>query len=232
MRFTENVVSMKVMSNKKKWVGVITDLVLSVKSKYPIVHAVVVKFKEIQYIDKTLLVEPARNIKLIVPWKEVSFKDKCIYLKNEEKNLETNYLSNDEILVGKNIIDSVITNAKGDSIGRVNDAVIFERNGKFELFGLGVGIIGIVAKLGLEIPLEVIDKGFGRSFAETVIDWKYVKGYHPNKSEIVLSVGEELKAEKTINWSESKQIDQKQEKKIPIILIPWVQIGKIFKKKK
>ncbi|MCX6809959.1 MAG: PRC-barrel domain-containing protein [Candidatus Berkelbacteria bacterium] len=232
MRFTENIVGMKVMSNKKELIGTISDLVISIQSKYPIVHAVAIKFKEIQYIDKTLLIEPAKNIKLIVPWEEINFKDKRLYLKSDEADLQAQYLTDDEILVGKNVIDSIITNAKGNSIGRVNDAVIFERNGKFELFGLGVGIIGIVAKLGLEIPLEVIDKGFGRSFAETVIDWKYVKKYHPNKNEIVLSVGEELKAEKTINWSESKKIDQKQEPKTPIILIPWVQIEKIFKKRK
>jgi len=226
MRFTDNIVKMKVHSYKGEIIGSVADLVISVKDKYPVVNAVVIKFREINFIGKTPLLEPATNVKLIVPWRNIRFSNGSIHLRHKEEDLETNYLSRNEILVGKNVVDSIITTSKGDSIGRVNDAVIFERNGSLELFGLGVGIIGIVAKLGLEIPLEVIDKGFGRSFAETVVDWKYVKDYHPHKNEISLTVGEEIKAEKQIDWSQSKQINRpKGKKNVPFIFLPWVYIA-------
>ena len=101
MRFTDNIVKMKVHSYKGEIIGSVADLVISVKDKYPVVNAVVIKFREINFIGKTPLLEPASNVKLIVPWRNIRFSNGSIHLRHKEEDLETNYLSRNEILVGK-----------------------------------------------------------------------------------------------------------------------------------
>lgn len=233
MRFTEKLVGMKVYSHKGRQVGTVADLAISKDKTHPKVNDVVVLFNEINYIGKTPLLESARKIKLIVPWREIRFHDNKLLLLQNEENLETKYLDKDEILVGKNIVDSVINTTKGISIGRVNDVVIFENGGALEVFGLSVGIIGIVAKLGLEIPMEIIDRGLGKSFAETVIAWKYVKDYRPSKGTIELNIGEQIDSADQIDWIESKSLKapKNQAKRDPLIILPWNLLKQVFNKK-
>lgn len=230
MRFTEKLVGMKVFGRKDDQVGTVADLVISKDKTSPKVTAVVVLFNEIGYIGRTPLLESARKIKLIVPWAEIKFEENKFILTQNEENLETKYLDRGEILVGKNIVDSIINTTRGVSIGRVNDVVIFEENGKLVIFGLSVGIIGIVAKLGLEIPMEIIDRGLGKSFAETVIAWKYVKDYRPNKGTIELNVGEQIESSDQIDWVESKYTHspKNQTKRDPLVILPWNLVRDVF----
>jgi len=232
MRFSEKLVGMKVYSHKGELVGSVADFVISKDKTHPAVNAVVVLFNEVNYIGKTPLLENARKIKLIVPWQEIKFQNDKFTLTQGEDQLETNYLGKSEILVSKDIVDSVINTTAGVSIGRVNDVVIFEQNGRLEVFGLSVGIIGIVAKLGLEIPMEIIDRGLGKSFAETVISWKYVKDYKPNKGSIELNVGEKISTADQIDWIESKSIlpPKNQKKRDPLIILPWNLVRDVFRK--
>jgi len=233
MRFTENIVGLKVLDLKNNPVGRLSDLIISMHGKYPVVVAVVVKFDRISFIGETPLIEKARNIKLIVPFDQIHFSPNAIKLRMKEEELHSRYMAKDEILIGRDIIDSVITTSDGQSIGRVNDVVIFEKDNRLEIFGLGVGIIGIVAKLGLEIPIELLDKGFGKSFVETVINWKYVKDYHPHKNEIMLSVTQKIGASDQIDYIQSKEFEKPSKfKKPPFIIIPWLFLEKAFKKKK
>lgn len=233
MRFTQNIVGLKVLGRSNQPVGKLTDLIISLKGSYPIVSAVVIKFDAISYIGETPLVEKAKNIKLIVPYEQISFSSKQVKLKLPESSLHSRYLAKDEILIGRDIVDAVITTSDSQSIGRVNDVVVFEKGDKLEVFGLGVGIIGIVAKLGLEIPIEILDKGFGKSFVETVINWRYVKNYHPHKGEIMLSVSKKIEASNQIDYGQSKGIKEPEKfKKPPFIIIPWLFIEKTFKKRR
>jgi len=233
MRFTENIVGLPVYNRRNQRVGKLTDLIISIKGNYPIVKAVVIDFRQIAYIGETPLIEKANNIKLIVPYAQISFSSQKVKLLLKEEELHSSYMTKDEILLGRDIIDATIATSSGQSIGRVNDVVVFEKEKYLEVFGLGVGVIGIVAKLGLEIPIELLDKGFGRSFVETVINWKYVKDYRPHKNEIVLSVAKTIEAEDQIDYVQSREVKEPSKlKKPPFIVIPWLFIEKAFRRKK
>jgi sporulation protein YlmC with PRC-barrel domain len=234
MRFTEKIIGMKVHNLKGEVVGSVADLVITKDKTNPTVNAVVVLFNKISYIGKTALLEPARKIKLMVPIHEIAFRENRFNLTEREENLESRYLSKGEILISKNILDSVISTSRGIAIGRVNDVVIFENGERLEVFGLSVGVIGIVAKLGLEIPIEIIDKGLGKSFAETVISWKYVRDYHPFKGEIELNVGDRIDASNQIDWVESKELKKPKggKTRTPYVIFPWLLLEKIFSKNK
>lgn len=233
MRFTENIVGLPVLNSRNQHVGKLTDLIISIKEKYPVVKAVVIDFRQIAYIGETPLIEKANNIKLIVPYHQISFSPEKIKLLVREEELHSSYMTKDEILIGRDIIDAIIATSAEQSIGRVNDVVLFEKEKNLEVFGLGVGIVGIIAKLGLEIPIELLDKGFGKEFVETVINWKYVKNYRPHKNQIILSVSRTIEAEDQINYVQSKDLKKPSKfKKPPFIVIPWLFIEKAFKKTK
>ena len=233
MRFTENIVGIKIYDSSNHLVGKLDDLIVSISQNYPRVNAAVIKFDQISYIGETPLIEKAQNIKLIVPFSQISFSTSKIKLLVKEDELHSSYMAKDEILIKRDIIDCVISTSSGQSIGRVNDVVLFEKDKELEIFGLSVGIVGIVAKLGLEIPIELLDKGFGKSFVETIINWKYVKSYHPQKNEVVLSVSKTIDASDQIDYVQSKETKKPDKfKKPPFIIIPWLMIEKVFKRKK
>jgi len=232
MRFTENIVGLKVYDHSNRLAGKIDDLIVSTRGNYPKVNSVVIKFDQISFIGETPLIEKANNIKLIVPFSQIIFSPSKVKLRLKEEELHSRYMTKDEILVKRDLIDCVIVTSGGQSIGRVNDVVLFEVGQELEIFGLSVGIVGIVAKLGLEIPIELLDKGFGKSFVETVINWKYVKDYHPHKNEVILSVSEKIEAAGQIDYIQSKETKKPSRlKKPPFIIIPWLLIEKAFKKK-
>lgn len=217
MIFTKDILNKTVYSKTGQPVGKIADLSIAIYESYPKILGFLIEFTKISYIDKKQLVEPARNIRLMVKAKDVGLLGKKFRLKKKENDLESVFLHKKEILVNKDIIDQTILNIHKESIGRVNDVVVFEDKGYLKLYGIAVGVVGLVSKLGLEIPFELLDKGIGQSFLESVISWKYVKEYRLHKGEIVINSINPMQTKEQVSWSQIRERKQNAKISKPLI---------------
>ncbi|PIT97481.1 hypothetical protein COT77_01170 [Candidatus Berkelbacteria bacterium CG10_big_fil_rev_8_21_14_0_10_41_12] len=228
MIFTKDILSKPVYSKLDHPIGKVVDLSIAIYERCPKILGFLIEFSQIKYIDRKELIEPARNIRLMVGAKFVKLLSGKFKLTQKEEFLPVQYLHKKEILINKNIIDQTILNLKKEAIGRVNDVVIFEEDGYLKLYGISVGIVGLVSKLGLEIPIELLDKGLGKSFLESVISWKYVKEYRLQKGEIVINSINPMQTEEKISWNQIRSKKKKSKLKKPLIanLIKFIHIGR------
>jgi len=191
MRFTQYLRGSVVINNKKERIGIVKDLVVNTKSKFPRTTFLVVHLDKMEFIGGIELIEPAKNVKMLIPWEQVGsfkdYKDKKIKLKVSFKQIETRGLGPNELVVGENILDQQIITSKGIGLCRVSDVIFVEKNNHLVLIGLCVGASGLIEQLGFEWPAKIMSKVLLKDYKEEIIPWNYIKEFLPHKQQIMLS---------------------------------------------
>lgn len=199
MKFTKYLSGSTLLNNKNEKIGIVKDLVVDLKYKFPRTTFLVVHLDKMEMIGGIKLVEAAKNVKMMIPWNQVgSFKDyeeKKIKLKVSFKEVETRGLTENELLVGENILDQQIISSDGIGLRRVSDVVFIEEDGNLVLAGLSVGISGVLDQLGFEWPAKIMNQLLlFQEYKEDIIPWSYVKEYLPHKQQIKLRAKDGLDA--------------------------------------
>lgn len=98
-----------------------------------------------------LIVRTQKNTSLMIP---------SIYLKKISgdlgdgilrKNFETSELTDDELYIGKNLLDNQIIDIEGSKVVRVNDVAIQNKNkNEFYISAVDIGILGLMRWFGIE----------------------------------------------------------------------------------
>ena len=104
-----------------------------------------------------LLVQRRRAPDLLVPWAVIeSFENTCVLIQGPDDPTSfaipstTEALSDDEILLVRDVIDSQIVDVVGQRLARVADVVLTRTaNDRLELVGVEVGFGGVLRRLGL-----------------------------------------------------------------------------------
>lgn len=86
------------------------------------------------------------------------------------KHYELQELSEDEMFVGKNLLDNQIIDIAGDKMVRVNDVAIQEKP-EYILAGVDIGILGILRWFGLEDRANRVLGAFKKSLTSRFLSW-------------------------------------------------------------
>jgi MgtE intracellular N domain len=109
------------------------------------------------HLVERLLVQRHRAPDLLMPWAAIeSFENTCVLIHGPDDPISfaitstTEALSDDEILLVRDVIDTQIVDVVGQRLARVADVVLTRiANDRLELVGVEVGFGGVLRRLGL-----------------------------------------------------------------------------------
>jgi sporulation protein YlmC with PRC-barrel domain len=110
-----------------------------------------------RHLVERLLVHRHRAADLLMPWAAIeSFENTCVLIHGPDDPISfaitstTDALSDDEILLVRDVIDTQIVDVVGQRLARVADVVLTRTaNDRLELVGVEVGFGGVLRRLGL-----------------------------------------------------------------------------------
>ena len=145
---------------------------------------IIFTFTDIAHVTK-LLVQTKKDGKLIhVPADEIIVFGDDIILK---KSFHDQKLADNELYLGKNVIDKQIIDIHGRKVVRVNDAVIQVKNEKnVYITGVDVGILSVLRWVKLDEVAKFIVALLGYQLTPRVLSWKNIQPLELEGGKVVL----------------------------------------------
>lgn len=155
--FLSKLLGQQVRDSRSQPVGVLEDIIVSLKRKYP---------------SATKLVVKSGRRKLLLPWELVrSFEESQTLLSLPAEELKEVEPAENEISLAGDILDKQIVDTEGHKLIRVNDLQLARANGSLRVVGVDISGGAIMRRLGLKKLAEKLS----RRVQPHLIDWKSVE---------------------------------------------------------
>src|SRR5436190_13120215 len=146
-------------------VGVLRDVCVSLNETFPAVTALVV-------ITSTI---PGNN-DIVVPWSQVdNIEDPKIYLTVKQQRIASYAPHADELLLKRDLLDKQIVDTQGFRVIKANDLKLAQIKGTARLIGVDISGSGLLRRLGVLAPVEVLSNVLPIQLSERTITWNYVE---------------------------------------------------------
>lgn len=157
MFFLSKILGQQVKDSRSRSVGVLDDIVVTIKRKYP---------------SATKLVVRQGRKKILLPWELVrNFEESQTLLRLPIDQLEEVEPGEGEIFLAGDILDKQIVDTEGHKLIRVNDLQLARANGSLRVVGVDISGGAIMRRLGLSKLAE----RFSRRVEPRLLDWKTVE---------------------------------------------------------
>ncbi len=130
---------------------------------------------------RALAVRNGEGETYFIPARQISSLFPSITLNVPQTEIVTFERQGDELWLAEHVLDRQIVDTDGRRVVRVNDLQIMRVRDQFCLTGVDVGAQGLLRRLGLKKPAEVIAGALGRSLASGVIPWEDVAPLQPEE---------------------------------------------------
>jgi len=146
-------------------VGVLRDVCVSLNETFPAVTALVITTSTI----------PGNN-DIIIPWSQVdNIEDPKIYLTVKQQRLASYAPHPDELLLKRDLLDKQIVDTQGFRVVKVNDLKLAQIKGTARLIGVDISASGLLRRLGILAPFELVGRVLPFHLSERTITWNYVE---------------------------------------------------------
>ncbi len=143
--------------------GTLWDLYVSPRETFPCVTALVVR-------------PPLNTNTLVVPWSQVhSLEETPITLKVRQAEITPYTPQPDELLLKRDILDKQIVDTQGVRVVKVNDLKLAQIKGTARLIGVDISASGLLRRLGLLAPIELLGRVLPLRLQDRTITWNYVE---------------------------------------------------------
>lgn len=157
MFFLSKILGQQIKDSKSQPVGVLDDIVVTIKRKYP---------------SATKLVVKQGRKKFLLPWQLVrNFEESQTLLRLPLDQIEEVEAGEGEIFLAGDILDKQIVDTEGHKLIRVNDLQLARANGSLRVVGVDISGGAIMRRLGLSKLAE----RFSRRVEPRLLDWKTVE---------------------------------------------------------
>ncbi|MCL4474171.1 MAG: CBS domain-containing protein [Actinobacteria bacterium] len=157
MFFLSKLLGQQVKDSRSQSVGVLDDIVVTIKRKYP---------------SATKLVVKKGRQKMLLPWQLVrNFEESQTMLRLPESELKAVEPEDGEIFLAGDILDKQIVDTEGHKLIRVNDLQLARANGSLRVVGVDISGGAIMRRLGLSKLAERLS----RRVEPHLLDWKAVE---------------------------------------------------------
>lgn len=155
-------------------IGVLADFILVPGDVFPKISALVVT---------------RRKRALVIPWEAVKiFNRRIVSLSLAEKEIAPREISEDEMLLCRDILDKQIVDIDGAKVVRVNDLKMGEFHGHLCLMAADVGLRGLIRRLGIEHHGEKLARFLGYKIPRNLISWNYLQSLKPKLTRLTLNI--------------------------------------------
>ncbi len=146
-------------------VGVLRDVSVSLNETFPAVTALIV----------TTSTLPG-NKDIVVPWSQVdNIEDPKLYLTVKQQRLASYTPHADELLLKRDLLDKQIVDTQGFRVIKANDLKLAQIKGTARLIGVDISGSGLLRRLGILAPFELVSHVLPFQFSERIITWNYVE---------------------------------------------------------
>ena len=143
--------------------GTLHDISVSLNETFPTVTALIVR---------SLL----NNNEIIIPWPQVhSLEEEQIHLTVRQQRITSYAPQPDELLLKRDLLDKQIVDTQGFRVVKVNDLKLAQIKGTARLIGVDISFSGLLRRLGVLAPVEVLSNVLPIQLAERTITWNYVE---------------------------------------------------------
>ncbi|MEK7816916.1 MAG: PRC-barrel domain-containing protein, partial [Actinomycetota bacterium] len=142
--FLSKLLGQQVRDSRSQPVGVLEDIIVSLKRKYP---------------SATKLVVKSGRKKMLLPWELVrSFEESQTLLSLPAEELKEVEPAENEISLAGDILDKQIVDTEGHKLIRVNDLQLARANGSLRVVGVDISGGAIMRRLGLKKLAEKLSR--------------------------------------------------------------------------
>ena len=146
-------------------VGVLRDVCVSLYETFPTVTALVI----------TTSTLPGNN-DIVVPWSQVdNIEEPKIYLTVKQQLLASYEPHADELLLKRDLLDKQIVDTQGFRVVKANDLKLAQIKGTARLIGVDISGSGLLRRLGILAPFDLVRRVTPFQFSERIITWNYVE---------------------------------------------------------
>src|SRR5215471_11618310 len=143
--------------------GVLHDVYVTLNETFPVVTALVVR--------STL-----SNNNIVIPWSQVdNLEESQIHLMVKRSQLVSYEPGADTLLLGRDILDKQIVDTQGFRVVKINDLKLAQIKGTARLIGVDISSSGLLRRLGILEPFELVSRVLPFQFSERIITWNYVE---------------------------------------------------------
>ncbi len=176
MIFFSELKNKKVYTEDRVLVGWLDDLVFDIRD-IPTITKLIVRSKKLHHT------------RLFIPGLYLLSLSQSFTL---AKNYQTDYLSENEMYVAKNLIDKQIIDIEGKKVVRVND-VVLKKTGQSTLTILGVdtGLLGILRWLGAEDITKKIASIFRKKIQSSTLPWSHIQPLELTEGKVRLNINQD-----------------------------------------
>ncbi len=176
MIYFTKILGEEVYDSEGELVGTVNDLAIETREIFPRVTSIA-------------FVGPDKR-PFMLSWRRFveDFSPERITLNAPQKKLRFSYLQPAEVLLARDLLDHQIVDTQGIKVVRVNDVKLTESRKDLRVLGADVGVRGILRRLNLERPLDIITSIVRYRYPERLIAWNYIDLLEKDLSGMKLSV--------------------------------------------
>lgn len=146
--------------------GVIKDVSVSLRETFPTVTSLVIA-------PSSLTIG---NNEMNIPWSQVeNLEAERIHLTVGQARIVPYTSAQDELLLGRDLLDKQIVDTQGFRVVKVNDLKLAQIKGTARLIGADISFSGLLRRLGILTPIEWVSRIFPFRLSERTITWNYVE---------------------------------------------------------
>src|SRR5215469_12597566 len=163
MIFLSTLLRQSVYDLEGRRLGVLHDVYVTLNETFPVVTALVVR--------STL-----SNNDIIIPWSQVeNLEEPQIHLTVKRSQIVSYVPGVDTLLLGRDILDKQIVDTQGFRVVKVNDLKLAQIKKTARLVGVDISLSGLLRRLGLLSPVELVGRVLPVHLPERTITWNYVE---------------------------------------------------------
>src|SRR6266550_2206484 len=146
-------------------VGALRDVCVSLNETFPAVTALII----------TTSTLPGNN-DIVIPWSQVdNLEDPKIHLVVRQPRIASYTPHPDELLLRRDLLDKQIVDTQGFRVVKINDLKLAQIKGMARLIGADISASGLLRRLGIIAPIELVGRVLPIRLSERTITWNYVE---------------------------------------------------------
>src|SRR5436309_7650603 len=165
MIFLSTLLRKSIFDIEGRRLGSLRDIYVTLHETFPVVTALVVHSSM-----------GNGNADMLIPWSQVdSLEEPQVHLTVKQSQIQTYTPLPDELLLRRDILDKQIVDTQGFRVVKVNDLKLAQIKQTARLIGVDISLSGLLRRLGILTPLELLGRVLPVKLAERTITWNYVE---------------------------------------------------------